>query len=123
VTAFAMGCDTIAMAREVMLSVGCIQSQSCHTGRCPTGVATMSRWRQAGLDVEDKSVRVEAYLRGLRKELLSLAHTAGYEHPRQFTADDIELSTGVNRFTSLAEILGYRADPAEFESMRSLTPV
>jgi glutamate synthase domain-containing protein 2 len=38
--AFALGCDTINVAREAMMSVGCIQAQRCHTGHCPTGVAT-----------------------------------------------------------------------------------
>ncbi|MBZ0091684.1 MAG: hypothetical protein ACYC2R_00320 [Burkholderiales bacterium] len=55
----------------------------------------MSEWYQAGLDVDLKSQRIARYIRGFRKERLSLAHTAGYEHPAQFTAQDIELSTGV----------------------------
>ncbi len=123
VIAFAMGCDMIAMAREIMFSVGCIQSQSCHTGRCPTGVTTMSKWRQAGLNIDNKSIRVANFIQGLRKELLSLAHTAGYEHPGQFTVHDIEVSTGVNRFSTLEEVIGYAADPVDFKSLKDLTPV
>ena len=120
VVAFAMGCDMVNVAREAMMSIGCIQSQSCHTGHCPTGVTTMSEWRQAGLDVEDKSKRCANYIKGFRKELLALAHTAGYEHPRQFQAKDIELSTGVNKFTPLDVVLGYTADRAQFRSMQEL---
>ena len=49
---FAMGCDMINVAREAMMAIGCIQAQRCHTGHCPTGVATQSKWlmrgRQAG---------------------------------------------------------------------------
>ncbi|NJW54895.1 glutamate synthase-related protein, partial [Salinimicrobium oceani] len=44
--AFAMGADCINVAREAMLSIGCIQAQACHTNRCPTGVATQNRWLQ-----------------------------------------------------------------------------
>jgi len=120
VVAFAMGCDLVNVAREAMMSIGCIQSQSCHTGHCPTGVTTMSEWRQAGLDVELKSVRCANYIKGFRKELVALAHTAGYEHPCQFQAKDIELSTGVNKFTPLDVILGYKADKAQFKSMKDL---
>ncbi|MFT5412327.1 MAG: hypothetical protein ACI9NC_005065, partial [Verrucomicrobiales bacterium] len=29
--AFAMGCDMVAVAREAMLSIGCIQAQECHS--------------------------------------------------------------------------------------------
>lgn len=123
VVAFAMGCDMVNVAREAMMSIGCIQSQNCHTGHCPTGVTTMSEWRQAGLDVNLKSVRAANYIKGFRKELVSLAHTAGYEHPAQFQAKDIELSTGVNKFTPLDEVLGYKADKAQFKSMKELTPV
>ncbi len=123
VVALAMGCDLVAIAREAMMSIGCIQAMACHTGHCPTGVTTMSKWRQAGLDVDRKSLRCATFIRGFRKELLSLAHTAGYQHPVQFTVDDIELSVGVNKFATLREVVGYCADPAGFTSMKKLTPV
>ena len=38
--ALALGCDMINVGREAMLAIGCIQAQRCHTGSCPTGVAT-----------------------------------------------------------------------------------
>ncbi|RMG13257.1 MAG: FMN-binding glutamate synthase family protein [Deltaproteobacteria bacterium] len=118
--AFAMGCDLIQVAREAMLSIGCIQALKCHTGHCPAGVATQSRWLQAGLDVEGKAERFARYIRALRKELLALAHAAGYEHPCQIGPDDVEFSTGVNQFSTLVETLGYRKDPVPFEGMASL---
>ena len=121
--ALAMGCDLIAVARESMLSIGCIQSRSCHTGRCPTGVTTMDPWRQRGLDPQGKGIRAATYIKGFRKELLSLAHTAGYQHPGQFSGKDIELSVGINKFESLDRILGYSRDPVEFTSMTALEPV
>ena len=46
--AFALGCDMVNVAREAMLAVGCIQAQRCHTGHCPTGVATQSAWLMRG---------------------------------------------------------------------------
>ena len=112
VIAIAMGCDLIQVAREAMLAIGCIQAQRCHADDCPAGVATQNRWLQAGLDVEDKSQRTARYLKGFRKELLQLAHAAGHAHPSHFRGTDIEFSTGVNQFTSLAEVLGYERDPA-----------
>lgn len=42
--AFSMGVDVINVAREAMMSIGCIQAQVCHTNRCPTGIATQSQW-------------------------------------------------------------------------------
>ena len=123
IVAYAMGCDMISVAREAMLSIGCIQSQACHTGHCPTGIATMSDWRQKGLHVDTKAERLSRYIQGFRKELLSLAHTAGYEHPAQFTPEDIEISTGVNKFSELGEVMGYRPEPCDFVSMKDLTDV
>ncbi|MGD8743915.1 MAG: glutamate synthase-related protein, partial [Granulosicoccaceae bacterium] len=123
IVAYAMGCDMISIAREAMMGVGCIQSQACHTGHCPSGVATMSEWKQAGLNIKDKSQRLARYIKGFRKELLSLAHTAGYEHPAQFTPEDIELSTGVNQFTTLEEVMGYAPDVCDFTTMAALQPL
>jgi glutamate synthase domain-containing protein 2 len=117
VVALAMGCDLVAIAREAMLAIGCIQAQKCHTGHCPAGVATQSKWFQAGLDVEGKGDRMARYLKSFRKELIALAHAAGYQHPAQFTGEDIEISTGVNRFSTLSEVLGYEKDEVPFTNM------
>lgn len=89
--AFAMGCDMVAIAREAMLSIGCIQAQRCHTGHCPTGVATQGRWLMRGLDPTDKSHRMANYLKAFRKELIWLSHACGYEHPGFATLDDVEI--------------------------------
>ena len=57
--------------------------------------------------------------RGPRRptSLITLSLAAGYRHPSQFTGDDIEFSAGVNRFSTLAEVLDYRADPVSSEDV------
>lgn len=120
VVAFAMGCDLINVAREAMLSIGCIQAQKCHTGHCPTGIATQNWWLQSGFNVEDKKHRAARFIKGFRKELLSLAHASGYEHPIQFTGDDIEISQGMNRYQTLSALLGYKRDKVKFPGMARL---
>lgn len=117
IVALAMGCDMINIAREAMLSIGCIQAQKCHTDHCPAGVATQNKWLQAGLDPTLKSVRCAKYIQGFRKELLSVAHSCGYEHPSQFTMDDVEISQGLNRFATLGSLIGYSKDPVHFTTM------
>ncbi len=119
IIAFAMGCDLIQVAREAMMSIGCIQAQKCHTGHCPTGVATQNRWLQAGLNVEDKAERLASYIRSFRKEVLALSYACGYQHPCQFTGKEIEFSTGVNKFTKLHEVLGYQRDPTGLSETRT----
>jgi glutamate synthase domain-containing protein 2 len=89
--AFALGCDMINVGREAMMSIGCIQAQRCHTGRCPTGVATQNKWLMHGLDPELKSVRFANYVVTLRKELLELSRACGVSHPALVTGDHLEL--------------------------------
>lgn len=118
--AIAMGCDVIHVAREAMLAIGCIQAQKCHTGHCPAGVATHSRWFQAGLDIDEKAERFARYVAGFRKEMLTLAYAIGREHPGQISGSDIEFGTGVDRFQPLEDVLGYARDPAQFDGMKSM---
>lgn len=119
--ALAMGCDLIYVAREAMLSIGCIQAQKCHTGHCPTGVATTNKWLESGLNVKDKAKRAEQYIKGFRSELLALAHAMGYEHPAQIGLEDIEIGVGLNRFQTLAHDLGYIRPPPKYKGMASYT--
>ncbi|MDH3719714.1 MAG: FMN-binding glutamate synthase family protein, partial [Planctomycetota bacterium] len=56
--AFGLGCDLVNVAREAMLSIGCIQAQRCHTGHCPAGIATQNRWLMRGLDPTLKAARL-----------------------------------------------------------------
>ena len=71
--------------------MGCIQAQRCHTGRCPSGVATQSAWLARGIDPELKSVRVANYVEALRMELRSLAAVCGEPHPALVRLEQIDL--------------------------------
>ncbi len=121
ITAFAMGCDLIQVAREAMISIGCIQAQKCHTGHCPTGIATQNKWLEAGINIKDKANRFANYIQVFRQELIALSHTAGYQHPAQFTTDDIELSKGMGNFQTLGETLGYKKKSLPFTKMSDYT--
>lgn len=119
--AFAMGCDLINVAREAMLAIGCIQAQACHLNTCPTGVATQSKWLQAGLNVKNKADRVNYYFTNFRKELLEITHACGYEHPCQFTMDDVEINLGDRHIAkTLAETFIYNKTKVPFDSFATL---
>jgi glutamate synthase domain-containing protein 2 len=106
-TAMAMGCDMVNVGRTALLSIGCIQSQRCHTDRCPTGVATQNPRLARGLDPSLKSVRCANYIATLRFELLRLARACGVDHPALVSADQIELLGDGWGSTSLREVIGY----------------
>ena len=105
--AFALGADMVNVAREAMLSIGCIQSQKCHTDHCPTGVATQNPWLVRGLDPTLKSVRLANYLQTLRRDLLKVSEACGVPHPGLIDAEAVEILDGNRTGTPLREVYGY----------------
>jgi glutamate synthase (ferredoxin) len=105
--AFALGCDMVSVAREPMLAIGCIQAQRCHTGQCPTGVATHNKWLMRGLDPELKSARAANYVRALRGELLSLSRSCGVRHPALMTPEHAEIVKEGFSTAGIDEVFGY----------------
>ncbi|MBP6310252.1 MAG: FMN-binding glutamate synthase family protein [Arenimonas sp.] len=85
----AIGADWCNAARGFMFAVGCLQSQTCHTGQCPTGVATQDPSRQKGLDPMDKSERVYHFQKNTVKALAELLAAAGLKHPEQLGPEHI----------------------------------
>ena len=107
--AFALGCDLVAVAREAMLALGCIQAQRCHTGHCPAGVATQSAWLMRGLDPADKAARLANYVITLRKELLWLSQACGELHPSLVGPEQLEIMDSAFGSRPVAEVFGYEA--------------
>jgi glutamate synthase domain-containing protein 2 len=87
--AMALGADWCNAARGFMFALGCIQAQTCHTGRCPTGVTTQDPARQRALVVPDKAERVYRFHLHTMQALQELVQAAGLEHPHQITAAHI----------------------------------
>jgi len=111
VLAFALGCDMINVGREVMLAIGCIQAQRCHTGHCPTGVATQNRWLMRGLDPTRKAARAANYLLTLRRELLEVSWACGVAQPGQIGVEHVDILDGSFGLRGIAEVFGYDSPP------------
>ncbi len=119
--AFAMGVDCINVAREAMMSIGCIQAQVCHTNKCPAGIATQSKWRQSGINVPLKSERLAQYFKTFRKEFIEITHAAGYEHPCQFSMYDIQVNVDdIDLSRNLRTTYGYNKTKVDFDGMQKL---
>ncbi|QLQ28910.1 FMN-binding glutamate synthase family protein [Pseudoxanthomonas mexicana] len=110
--AMAMGADWCNAGRGFMFALGCIQSQSCHNDRCPTGVATQdpARWRH--LDVADKSVRVQQFHDNTLKALRDMLCAAGLEHPQQLGPEHILRRVSPIEVRSLASLYRF-LEPGE----------
>ncbi|WP_347921968.1 FMN-binding glutamate synthase family protein [Pontimicrobium sp. SW4] len=119
--AFAMGVDCINVAREAMMSIGCIQAQVCHTNKCPSGVATQNKWLQNGINIPLKSLRLAQYFKTFRKELVEITHAAGYEHPCQFTMKDIDVNVDDHNLSEeLNKTYNYEKTSVPYTNMQEL---
>ncbi len=100
----ALGADWCNSARGFMFAVGCIQSQSCHTDRCPTGVATQDPTRQRALVVPDKMERVVNFHRATLHELAELTAAAGLDHPTDFKPIHISQRVSASEVKTFADL-------------------
>ena len=103
--AMALGADWCNSARGFMFSLGCLQAQHCHTGACPTGVATQDPLRQQALVVPDKLVRVANFHRQTLEALQELVQAAGLSHPNQISAAHIVRRVANGEVRLLANLL------------------
>ncbi len=113
----AMGADWCNAARGFMFALGCIQSLSCHTNRCPTGIATQDPARWKHLDVPDKATRVYEFHRNTVSALRDLLGAAGLSHPSQLGPEhilrrvspiEVRSLAALYRFLAPGELLGGR---------------
>lgn len=105
----AMGADWCNAGRGFMFALGCIQAQSCHNDRCPTGVATQDPKRWKHLDVSDKSVRVQQFHDNTLKALRDMLCAAGLEHPQQLGPEHILRRVSPIEVRSLAALYKFLA--------------
>ncbi len=96
--------DWCNSARGFMFALGCIQSLSCHTDRCPTGVTTQDPSRNRALVVPHKIERVYNYHHATLRALAELLVAAGLEHPQQIRPIHFSRRTSVTEVRSFAQI-------------------
>ncbi|MCG2580057.1 MAG: FMN-binding glutamate synthase family protein [Marinobacter sp.] len=103
----ALGADWCNAARGYMFSLGCIQAQNCHTGRCPSGVATQDPRRGNKLDVADKSRRVYNYHKNTLDALQNLLEASGLNHPSELGPEHIIQRTSKTEVQSYMDMLPF----------------
>ena len=108
--AMALGADWCNCARGFMFALGCIQSQSCHTDRCPVGVATQDATRQRALVVPDKTTRVANFHAATMQSLIELTAAAGLDHPNRFRRHHLSRRVSPSEIRSFAELYPALAD-------------
>jgi glutamate synthase domain-containing protein 2 len=108
----ALGADWCNAARGFMFALGCIQSQNCHTDRCPTGIATQdgSRWKK--LDVPDKASRVANFHRHTLMALKEVVQASGLSHPSEIGPEHLIRRVSSTEVRSLASLYNF-VEPGE----------
>jgi len=99
----ALGADWCNSARGFMFSLGCIQSQKCHTGRCPTGITTMDPRRQRSLIVDDKARHVQRFHQHTVESLGVVTGAVGLDHPSELNPHHICLRVSSDEVRTAAE--------------------
>ncbi|MDQ7732175.1 FMN-binding glutamate synthase family protein [Halomonas sp. SpR1] len=100
----ALGADTVNSARGMMLALGCIQSRSCNTDKCPTGITTQNPARYKQLDVTDKGVRVANFHHSSIEALAELLSILGKERLEDLEPADIQRRVSQNSVLNYAEL-------------------
>jgi glutamate synthase domain-containing protein 2 len=103
----ALGADWCNAARGYMFALGCIQSLSCHTGKCPSGVATQDPRRSNKLDVQDKSQRVYNFHKNTLDALSNLLSASGLRHPSELGPEHILRRSSTTEIHSYLELFPF----------------
>ncbi|HEY1537853.1 MAG TPA: FMN-binding glutamate synthase family protein [Solirubrobacteraceae bacterium] len=83
VKCLAQGADYTNAARAMMMAVGCIQAQRCHTNTCPVGVTTQDARRARALNVPDKTQRVRRFQQATVAQAQQLMGSMGVRAPSE----------------------------------------
>ncbi len=107
----ALGADAANSARGMMMALGCIQSRSCNTDHCPTGIATQNPARAAGLVVSDKGERVAHFHQSTIENLVELLAAAGLDCLDQLKPEHINhrvQGTTIKTYAQLYPAIGFK---------------
>ena len=111
----AIGADWCNAARAFMFAIGCIQAQRCHTGTCPSGVATQDPARQRRLVPEVQAERVRNFHDATVHALMDIVAAAGLEHPRALRPHHVYHRVSVSKSLPLDRIWEFLPEGALLE--------
>nr|WP_246416579.1 FMN-binding glutamate synthase family protein [Nocardioides luti] len=103
------GADYTNSARAMMMAVGCIQAQTCHTNTCPVGVATQDPRRMRALDVPDKTERVARYQQATVEQAMQVIASMGLHSFDELRPHMLRRRTDPGTIRSYAEMFEHLA--------------
>lgn len=106
----ALGADACYSARAMLMALGCIQALECNKNTCPTGIATQDKELIAGLDVQDKRVRVANYHHKTLEAFEELISATSIDDLAKIDRSLISRRTANGQVKTLEEIFPYPAE-------------
>lgn len=103
----ALGADLCNSARGMMLALGCVQSLTCHSNRCPTGITTQDPNLYRALVVEDKAKRVAQFQRKTVQATMEIIASAGLADPAELNRSHIHRRTSAMQVHRYDQIYPY----------------
>ncbi|MCK5128406.1 MAG: CDGSH iron-sulfur domain-containing protein [Clostridiales bacterium] len=101
--ALAMGADAVALATASMISIGCLQSKVCYTGKCPVGIATQDEELRRLFSHEDSIKGFQNFYNATTHELEILAKSMGKDNVHKLNISDIfTTSDDVAKYTDIS---------------------
>ena len=98
------GADYTNAARAMMMAVGCIQAQTCHTNTCPVGVATQDRRRQRALTCRTRPSASSTTRSSASQQALQVMASLGVSRPEDLRPHMLRRRVGYDEVASYAEI-------------------
>ena len=112
----ALGADWCNSARGFMFALGCIQAQTCHTGNCPTGVATQDPKRQIALVVPTKADRVQNFHHETLESVREMLQATGLMSPSDLSLKHIMRRVSAFEVQNLSSLMPGLAEGALLNS-------
>ncbi|WP_198942552.1 FMN-binding glutamate synthase family protein [Methyloprofundus sedimenti] len=103
----ALGADLCNSARGMMFALGCVQSLTCNSDHCPTGVATQNPELYRGLVVTDKAKRVAQFHEKTVHAAVDLITSAGLSHTSELNRTHIYRRVSQNQIQRYDQIFPY----------------
>ncbi len=75
--AIALGAHAVAVGTATLVAMGCTGCMTCHTGRCPRGIATQTPELVAKLEIDAAADRVASFLKSMGTEMAAIALACG----------------------------------------------
>lgn len=101
----ALGADAIALATASLISIGCIQSRICHTGKCPVGITTQDENLRALFNEEKSLKQFENFYNATNNELKMIARSNGHSSIHSLNNTDLMTTNHeVSHYTDIEHV-------------------